>query len=40
MPAGFGMNTLGPIFELLASGEISPEEFVRLFSEAVATIPN
>jgi len=40
MPAGFGMNTLGPIFELLASGEIDPEGFVRLVSEAVATIPN
>ena len=38
MPAGFGMNTLGPIFELMAAGSIDPAEFVRLVTEAVATI--
>ncbi|MCL2398155.1 MAG: extracellular solute-binding protein [Defluviitaleaceae bacterium] len=41
MPAGFGMNVLGPIFELLASGEIDVDGFVQLFTEAVASIgPN
>ena len=41
MPAGFGMNTLGPIFEQLASGAIDPEEFVELVTDAVENIsPN
>ncbi|MCL2618186.1 MAG: ABC transporter substrate-binding protein [Defluviitaleaceae bacterium] len=38
MPAGFGMNTLGPIFSELASGSASVDDFMRLFSEAVANI--
>jgi len=38
MPAGFGMNTLGPIFEQLASGAISVEEFVDLVVDAVENI--
>ena len=38
MPAGFGMNTLGPIFEQLASGAIDPQGFVDLVREAVANI--
>ena len=41
MPAGFGMNTLGPIFEQLASGSITVEEFVDLVVDAVENIgPN
>jgi len=41
MPAGFGMNTLGPIFEQLASGAIDPQEFVDLVRDAVENIgPN
>jgi len=41
MPSGFGMNTLGPIFAQMADGEITPEEFVDLFTEAVENIgPN
>jgi hypothetical protein len=39
MPAGFGMGTLGPIFEMMASGEISPAEFVEMVAEAAAAIP-
>lgn len=36
MPDGFGMNTLGPIFELLASDAISVEDFCALVASAVA----
>jgi raffinose/stachyose/melibiose transport system substrate-binding protein len=38
MPDGFGMNTLGPIFHQMASGQIDPQGFVRLAAEAVSTI--
>jgi raffinose/stachyose/melibiose transport system substrate-binding protein len=38
MPDGFGMNTLGPIFHQMASGQINTQDFVRLFTTAVATI--
>jgi raffinose/stachyose/melibiose transport system substrate-binding protein len=40
MPDGFGMNTLGPIFHQMASGQIDPQGFVRLFTAAVAEIRN
>jgi raffinose/stachyose/melibiose transport system substrate-binding protein len=38
MPDGFGMNILGPIFSQMAAGQISAQEFVRLFTNAVASI--
>jgi raffinose/stachyose/melibiose transport system substrate-binding protein len=38
MPDGFGMFTLGPIFEEMAKGAVDPAGFVRLFTEAVAGI--
>jgi len=38
MPDGFGINTLGPIFHQMASGQIDPQEFVKLTTEAVKTI--
>ena len=38
MPDGFGMNILGPIFAQMASGQINVQEFVRLVTNAVATI--
>jgi len=38
MPDGFGMNTLGPIFHQMASGQIDPPGFVKLTTEAVSTI--
>jgi len=38
MPDGFGMNTLGPIFHQMASGQINTQDFVRLFTAAVRTI--
>jgi len=38
MPEGFGMNTLGPIFHQMASGQIDPQEFVKLTADAVKTI--
>ena len=41
MPDGFGMNTLGPIFGQMASGEIDAPKFVDLFTQSVANIaPN
>ncbi len=39
LPDGFGMNTLGPIYELLASGAIDAETFEQMMIEAIATIP-
>lgn len=38
MPDGFGQDTLGPIFELLAQGSITTDEFVQLVTDAVAGI--
>jgi len=38
MPDGFGMQTLGPIFAQMAAGQIDVQGFVRLFTQAVATI--
>jgi raffinose/stachyose/melibiose transport system substrate-binding protein len=38
MPDGFGMNTLGPIFHQMASGQINVQEFVRMFTTEVAGI--
>jgi len=38
MPAGFGMETLGPIFHLLAAQEITVDGFVQMFTDAVATL--
>jgi len=38
MPSGFGMNVLGPIFAQMAAGEIDVDQFVELFTEAVANI--
>jgi raffinose/stachyose/melibiose transport system substrate-binding protein len=36
MPDGFGMNTLGPIFELLAADAITTEDFCTLVASAIA----
>ncbi|WP_461245959.1 ABC transporter substrate-binding protein [Treponema sp. R6D11] len=38
MPDGFGMNTLGPIFHQMASGQIDPQGFVKLATDAIKTI--
>ncbi|MDR0496967.1 MAG: ABC transporter substrate-binding protein [Treponema sp.] len=38
MPAGFGMDTMGPIFTQLAQGQTNVAGFVRLFAEAAANI--
>jgi raffinose/stachyose/melibiose transport system substrate-binding protein len=38
MPDGFGMGTLGPIFMLMAQGDIGVDEFVAQFTSAVATL--
>ena len=38
MPDGFGMGTLGPIFMLMAQGDIGVDEFVDRFTAAVATL--
>ena len=39
LPAGFGMGTLGPIYELLANGTIDVDTFEQMMIEAIATIP-
>jgi hypothetical protein len=36
LPAGFGSRELGPIFEQLAAGHISPTEFASRVTAAVA----
>ncbi len=38
LPAGFGMNTLGPIYELLASGAIDVDTFELLMKNEIAGI--
>ena len=38
MPSGFGMETLGPIYNQLASGSIDVARFVELFRNAVAAL--
>jgi len=40
MPDGFGMNTLGPVYELLASGALDQAQFVDMMKAAIATVPS
>ncbi|MHC1748197.1 MAG: ABC transporter substrate-binding protein [Cellulosilyticaceae bacterium] len=40
MPDGFGQDTLGPIFELLAQGSVTTDQFVQLVTDAIAEVPN
>ncbi len=40
MPDGFGQDTLGPIYELLANKKITKEQFVEQVTAAVAKIPS
>ncbi len=39
LPDGFGMGTLGGIYELLASGAIDEPTFEQMMKDAIATIP-
>lgn len=39
LPDGFGMGTLGSIYELLAAGAVDLATFEQLMIEAIATIP-
>lgn len=38
MPSGFGMDTLGPIYELFAKGELTKTDFIEQVSAAIATL--
>lgn len=38
MPAGFGMDTLGPIYELFAKGEITKAEFVAQVAQEIENL--
>lgn len=38
MPDGFGMGTLGPVYEVFAKGEIDKAEFVRLVAEKIEAL--
>ena len=40
LPDGFGMGTLGAIYELLASGAIDEPTFEQMMKDAIATIPS
>ena len=39
LPDGFGMGTLGSIYELLANGTVDVDTFEEMMIEAIATIP-
>lgn len=39
LPDGFGMGTLGSIYDLFASGAIDVDTFETMMTEAIATIP-
>ena len=39
LPDGFGMGTLGAIYELLAAGAIDEPTFEQMMKDAIATIP-
>ena len=39
LPDGFGMGTLGSLYELLAAGTIDVDTFEQMMKEAIATIP-
>ena len=38
MPSGFGMDTLGPIYELFAKGTIDKAEFITQVTAAIGTL--
>ena len=38
MPDGFGMGTLGPIYESFAKGDLTKEEFINKVAEAIESI--
>jgi len=38
MPSGFGMDTIGPIYELFAKGEITKEQFITQITSEVAKL--
>ena len=38
MPSGFGMDTIGPIYELFAKGEITKEQFITQITAEVAKL--
>jgi raffinose/stachyose/melibiose transport system substrate-binding protein len=38
MPSGFGMDTLGPIYSLYASGTITKAEFIAQVTAAINAI--
>jgi raffinose/stachyose/melibiose transport system substrate-binding protein len=38
MPAGFGMNTLGPIYQLFANGDITKEQFIAQIKTEIEDI--
>jgi raffinose/stachyose/melibiose transport system substrate-binding protein len=40
MPAGFGMNTLGPIFTAYAQGDIDETQFISQVTTAIEAIPS
>ncbi len=40
LPAGFGMDILGPIYEAFAKGDITKEQFINAVAAAIADIPN
>jgi len=40
LPAGFGMDVLGPIYEAFAKGDITKEQFIQAMASAIMDVPN
>lgn len=40
LPAGFGMDVIGPIYEAFAKGDITKEQFVNAVAAEIQNIPN
>lgn len=39
LPAGFGMDILGPIYEAFAKGDITKEQFISAVASAISEVP-
>ncbi len=40
LPAGFGMDILGPVYEAFAKGDITKEQFIQAVAAEIQSIPN
>ncbi len=40
LPAGFGMDILGPVYEAFAKGDITKEQFIQAVAAEIQNVPN